>query len=156
MRRKREDQEASSPFFQDLGLASELGGVEFVTEEERGLVEDDGVSDLEDGSSEESFVSSHEEGEVVPDDCLDGLALTFRIEPALELVACKDPIEAPPPLAVQFPVSPIASPPRALLAQEAEGSSKSLRVKGLRRELRNLEFGMSFGRKEAGSLSRNQ
>ena len=67
------------------------------------------------------------------------------------------PLSPPPPLVVQFPVSSIASPPHALLAQVAEGSGKSLRVKGLRRELRNLEFEMSFGKKKVvGSLSRNQ
>lgn len=74
-RRRREDQEVSSPFFQELGLASDSEGVEFVVEEERGLVDEDGVSDLEDSSSEDSFVSSHEEGEIDPDACLDGLAL---------------------------------------------------------------------------------
>lgn len=74
------DQEASSPYGQEPGMASDLGGFEFVVEEEIGLAEGDEISDLEDDSSEESFVSFHEDGEIDPEECLDGLALNFGAE----------------------------------------------------------------------------
>lgn len=87
-------------------------------------MEDDGVSDLENGSSEESFSSSLEDGEIEPDDCLDGLAVTFGAENPtsndLEPQARSDvPLLSlpPPPLDVIFPPTLEVSTPRVLIDQ---------------------------------------
>ena len=164
MRRRREDQEAISPYRRELGLASDHGGVEIVMEEELGLLEDDGVSELEEGSLGESYSSSLEEGEIEPDDCLDGLAVIFgeenllptNLEAPAGSKAALLPLP-PPPLDVIFPPAAEDSTPLALPNHLIAGSSKSTRVKGQFRELRNLEIEMSFGKtKESGLMHKYQ